>query len=52
MFNGCSEPENIKVSAEPLIVGKATPIQLEPGLTSIVIEDYVFDKTRLDSVAE
>lgn len=48
---GCSQPENLTVLEKPLIVGKATPIQLDPDRTRVFIEDYAFDKTRLDSVA-
>jgi cyclomaltodextrinase len=44
-----SKPDMILLS-NPLIVGKSSPIQLEPDQTTIFISDYVLDRERIDSV--
>jgi cyclomaltodextrinase / maltogenic alpha-amylase / neopullulanase len=42
---------DIKVHDVPLIVGKATPIQLSQDTTKVIISDFVLDIGRIDSIS-
>lgn len=47
---GCSVEKGLDTLSEPLIIGSATPIQLDLQLTQVVLEDYILDPVRIDSV--
>jgi glycosidase len=38
------------IAENPLIIGKATPIQLAPDQTTLFIGDFIMDQDRIDSV--
>lgn len=44
------ETKEIKTLEEPLILGKATPINLDPEVTQIQIADYISEPKRVDSI--
>ena len=48
---GCTQPQKLDTLIEPLISGKATPIQLDLETTYILVQDYILDPIRLDSVS-
>ncbi len=45
------EKQQIETLDQPLILGKATPINLNLDVTTVQIEDYIIDISRLDSVS-
>lgn len=46
----CGPDRNLSTLEQPLIVGLATPIALDLQNTSVVLEDYLLEPERLDSV--
>ncbi|MEP1033461.1 alpha-amylase family glycosyl hydrolase [Ekhidna sp.] len=44
------EYNQIQTLESPLILGKATPINLDLEVTKVQVEDYIIDLSRLDSV--
>ena len=50
LLSGCSSNE-IPTLSSPLVLGKATPIQLDLEETKILLSDYINDLSRLDSVS-
>ena len=50
LFIACEPQQRVSLLDNSLIIGKATPIQLDLERTVIPIEDYVLDPSRLDSV--
>ncbi|WP_179213457.1 alpha-amylase family glycosyl hydrolase [Ekhidna lutea] len=47
---GCTPEKKVETLEEPLIVGLTTPIQLDLQSTQVLLEDYILEPTRLDSV--
>ncbi len=45
------DSSQIETLDSPLILGKATPINLDLEVTTIQVEDYVSDPSRLDSIS-
>ncbi|HNP17814.1 MAG TPA: alpha-amylase family glycosyl hydrolase [Fulvivirga sp.] len=43
--------ERLDVHTDPLILGKATPIQLNQDSTAIIIADFVLEPSRIDSIS-
>ncbi len=46
----CGENKDLLILENPLIIGSATPIQLDLQTTNIALEDYVLSPERLDSI--
>ena len=46
---GCGSKE-LKTLENPLIIGAATPIQLDQQVTNVILEDYVLKPERIDSI--
>ncbi|MEQ8903976.1 alpha-amylase family glycosyl hydrolase [Ekhidna sp.] len=47
---GCKPDNKVYTLEPPLILGLASPIQLDLQSTRVVLEDYVLDPSRLDSI--
>ncbi|WP_420315864.1 alpha-amylase family glycosyl hydrolase [Ekhidna sp.] len=47
---GCKADNSLKTLNDPLVVGLASPIKLDLQTTYVVLEDYVLNPERLDSV--
>jgi glycosidase len=47
---GCGVDTQVTTLNEPLIIGAATPVQLDLQHTQIVLEDYVTEPNRIDSI--
>lgn len=49
--SSCSpDKKQVNFPSDPLIVGKGTPIQLEPETTQIIVEDFVPSWEKIDSI--
>jgi hypothetical protein len=46
----CSQKNALDVLDEPLIIGKATPVQLDLERTIVPLQDYVLEVERIDSI--
>ena len=47
---GCGKNGTLSIPDDPLIIGQATPIQLDLQFTAVALGDYLMNPERLDSV--
>lgn len=52
LFISCqSDQFSVEISESPLIVGEASPIQLDLEVTRVILGDYVLEPLRIDSIS-